>query len=145
MFSSSKAWAVGLLVAIGVAGFASGAATMNYVGAEKSERSERHDGRRRCSYSGMLQDELGLSDAQRDSVRSILRRHRPEMNALFEAVRPQMDSIRGQIRVEMMAVLTPEQQEAYRLYQDRQRERTERRMRRDSSGEDRDDREEPRR
>jgi Spy/CpxP family protein refolding chaperone len=135
MFSSSKAWAVGLLVAIGVAGFASGAVTMNYVDSDRAEKAERRDGRRRCSYSGMLQEELGLSDAQRDSVRAILRRHRPEMNSLFETIRPQMDSIRAQIRVEMMAVLTPEQQEAYRAYQERQRERTERRLRRDSTGE----------
>ncbi|MBI4542994.1 MAG: periplasmic heavy metal sensor [Gemmatimonadetes bacterium] len=115
MFSTSKLWAIGLLAAIGVAGFASGAATMNYVG----ERGGRTGGR--CSYSGMLRRDLSLTAAQDDSVRAIMRRHRAEMRAAFETVRPQTDLIRARIRDEIRAVLTPSQQAAFRELTDRER------------------------
>lgn len=115
MFSTSKLWAIGLLAAIGVAGFASGAATMNYVG----ERGGRTGGR--CSYAGMLRRDLRLTAAQDDSVRAIMRRHRAEMRTAFETVRPQMDLIRARIRDEIRAVLTPSQQAAFRELMDRER------------------------
>ena len=56
-----------------------------------------------------LSHELKLSDAQRDSVRAIFARHRPEMDSLWAAVRPRFDSIKAHMRAEIDAQLTPEQ------------------------------------
>ena len=97
---------------------------MNYVGDRPPET------RRRCSYSGMLQRELGLSEAQRDSVRAVFRRHGGEFRAALQPVQPRLDSIRAGIRAELRAMLTPAQQAAFD--QLIARERTER-GRRDST------------
>src|SRR6266576_6932175 len=56
-----------------------------------------------------LSHELKLSDAQRDSVRAIFARHRPETDSLWAQVRPHFDSIKTRIRREIDAQLTPEQ------------------------------------
>ncbi|MBI1722787.1 MAG: periplasmic heavy metal sensor [Gemmatimonadetes bacterium] len=125
MFNRSKAWALGLLLAIGTAGFAGGAATMNYVGEQPKQVH------RRCSYSGMLQRELNLTDAQRDSVRAIWRRHRGEFRAALAPVQPQLDSIRAGIRGELRAMMTPPQQVAFDRFLARERAE---RQRGDSAG-----------
>lgn len=108
MLPKSKVLAIGLLVAVAVAGFAAGAATMGWAG----EGARRHDHQRR-SYSEMLQQELGLTDAQRDSLRTLMRSHRPRMRAVMDVIRPQMDSLRVELRGEIRAVLTPAQQAAF--------------------------------
>lgn len=117
----SKIQAIGLLIAVAVAGFAAGAATQSYA----HERSGRKDWRRSCSYSGVLQHELGLSDEQRDSLRAVLQRYRPRMREVFDRIRPEMDSLRAQMRAEMRAMLTPAQQLAFDSLNARERaERT---------------------
>ncbi len=121
MENRSKVWAVGLLLAIGSAGFAGGAATMNYVGEQPRQL------RRQCSYSGMLKRELHLSEAQRDSVRAIWRRHRGEFRSALSPVQPQLDSIRAQVRAELRAMLTPEQRTAFDHLIARERSERERR------------------
>ena len=60
-----------------------------------------------------LSAELHLSDTQKDSVRAILARHRPEMEALWREVHPRFDSIRTVIRGEISGQLTAVQREAY--------------------------------
>ena len=111
MFNKSKAWAVGLLVAVGIAGLAAGAALQSWV----SHRG-RGDG-----YSGYLTRELGLTSAQHDSVAAILRRHRPEMHAIFMTIRPQIDSARARVSDEIRGVLTSKQQANYQRLLDRDR------------------------
>lgn len=126
MFSKSKLMAVGLLAAMAVAGFAAGAATMSYAADQRGHGPR--DRNERWSYSGMLQQELGLTDAERDSVRAIVRRHRPEMRAVFESVKPRLDSIQTRLRGEISAMLTPEQQRQYEALTARlEAERAERR------------------
>lgn len=125
MLTKSKLLAAGLLVAVAAAGFATGHATATY-----TSDPECRAGRERWSFSGMLQDSLDLSDAQRDSVRALLVRHRAEMHAIFETVRPRMDSVRSLINDEIAANLTPEQQR--RFVQLRERWRAERSARGDS-------------
>src|SRR3989442_1778390 len=56
-----------------------------------------------------LSRELDLSPVQRDSVRAIFTRHRPETDALWAQVRPRFDSIKARMRTEIDAQLTPEQ------------------------------------
>ncbi len=109
MLPASKVQAIGLLVAVAVAGFASGAATITWAG-ERDARERRCE---RRSYSQMLQQELGLSDPQRDSLRILMRSHRPRMRAVMDVIRPQMDSLRLEMRAEIRAVLTPAQQAAF--------------------------------
>lgn len=126
MLNKSKAWALGLLLAIATAGFAGGAASTNWLG-------HRGGSRESCSYSGTLQRELGLTEAQRDSVRAILVRHRPAMRALFEVVRPQIDSIRAVVHQEVAGVLTPAQRETYQRLLARERAERAERARQDSA------------
>ena len=111
MFDKSKAWAVLLLFAVAAAGFAAGLAVQSWA----SHRG-RSDG-----YSGYLTRELGLTTAQHDSIAAILRRHRPEMHAIFLTIRPQLDSARARVNDEIRAVITPAQQPAYQQLLDRDR------------------------
>ena len=118
---TSKVRAIGLLVAVAVAGFATGAASRTW--AEARARGAV-DWREECSYSGLLAHELRLTPAQRDSIHAIMQRRRPAMRAVFEPLRPQMDSLRALTRAEIRAVLTPQQAAAWDSL--RQRERAER-------------------
>ncbi len=111
MFNKSKAWAIGLLIAVAAAGFAAGLAVQSWT----SHRG-RGDG-----YSGYLTRELGLTRPQHDSVAAILRRHRPEMHAIFATIRPQIDSARARVNDEIRGVLTKDQQSAYQQLLDRDR------------------------
>ncbi len=111
MFNKSKAWAVGLLIAVAAVGFAAGMAVQSWT----SHRG-RGDG-----YSGYLTRELGLTQAQHDSIAAILRRHRPEMHAIFLTIRTQIDSARTRVNDEIRGVLTPAQQPAYQKLLDRDR------------------------
>ena len=111
MFNKSKAWAVGLLIAVTVVGFAAGMAVQSW-----ASRRSRGD-----SYSGYLTRELGLTRAQHDSIAAILRRHRPELHAIFLTIRPQIDSARSRISDEVRGLLTTAQQSAYQKLLDRDR------------------------
>src|SRR5207247_1176627 len=80
-------------------------------------------------------DHLRLSDAQKDSVRAILARHRPEMEALWREVHPRFDSIRTVIRGEISGQLTPAQRAEYvRLLAEQEHQR----QRQDSANANRD-------
>lgn len=106
MLNRSKLAAVGLLAAVFVAGGLAG-----WGGREAAARDARGPGGRHGpdAVVAYLSRELKLSDAQRDSVRAILERHRPETNALWAQVRPRFDSIKARVRAEIDAQLTPEQ------------------------------------
>jgi Spy/CpxP family protein refolding chaperone len=97
--NKSKMLALLLLVAVAATGFFSGRAS-SYV-----DDGKGCEHRERASFSGMLQDSLGLSDAQRDTIRVILQRHRGEMQALMEPVRARMDSVRMRVNDEIAASL----------------------------------------
>lgn len=129
MFPNSKIKAIGLLVAVAALGFAAGAATMG-----RAETPAPIDWRERCSYSGMLKDRLGLTPPQQDSIRSIMRAHRAEMHELMEQVRPKMDSVRGVVRAQVRAVLTPAQQGQFDSLGVRERAERSARERGDSAG-----------
>jgi Spy/CpxP family protein refolding chaperone len=106
MLNRPKLAAVGLLAAVFAAGGLAG-----WGGHEAAERDD-HRGPRRRGPDAMveyLRRELDLSDAQRDSVRAIFARHRPETDSLWAQVRPRFDSIKTRMRAEIDAQLTPEQ------------------------------------
>jgi len=104
MLNRSKLAAVGLLAAVFVAGGLAG-----WGGREATERDERGPRRGPDAMVAYLSRELDLSPVQRDSVRAIFTRHRPETDALWAQVRPRFDSIKARMRTEIDAQLTPEQ------------------------------------
>ncbi len=115
MFNKSKAYAITLLVVVAVVGALAGAAIRGWL----SGARDGHGGHQ--TYSGYLTQQLGLSAVQRDSVVAILRRHRPELRALFQTIRPQVDSARARVADEIRGILTPAQREAYQRLLDRDR------------------------
>jgi len=128
MFNRSNAWAVTLLIAVFVAGGAAGWG----VAAWRDPHGRRGGPDAMVSY---LDDHLRLSDAQKDSVRAILARHRPEMEALWREVHPRFDSIRTVIRGEISGQLTAPQREEYvRLLAEQEHQR----QRQDSANANRD-------
>lgn len=60
----------------------------------------------------MTQD-LGLSSAQKDSIRAVLERWRPAMDSAWSEVRPRIETVRASIRSDIAAQLTPEQRAKY--------------------------------
>ena len=107
MFAKSKIQALGLLAAVAVASFAAGASI------KRADATPPTDWRERCSYSGMLKDRLGLSETQRDSIRTLMRSRRPAMRTLMGPIQPQVDSLRADIHEKVRAVLTTEQRSLY--------------------------------
>ena len=108
MLNRSKLAAVGLLAAVFLAGGLAGWGGRE--AAERDGRRGRGGGRRGPdAMVAYLSRELDLSDAQRDSVRAIFARHRPETDSLWARVRPRFDSIKAKMRAEIDAQLTPEQ------------------------------------
>ena len=104
MLNRSKLAAVGLLAAVFVAGGLAG-----WGGREAADRDDRGPRRGPDALVSYLSKELDLSSSQRDSVRAIITRHRPETDALWARVRPQFDSIKAQMRAEIDGQLTPAQ------------------------------------
>jgi Spy/CpxP family protein refolding chaperone len=108
MLNRSKLAAVALLAAVFLAGGLAGWG--GHEAAEHEGRGGREAGRRGPdAMVAYLTKELKLSDAQRDSVRAIFARHRPETDSLWARVRPRFDSIKTKMRAEIDAVLTPDQ------------------------------------
>jgi hypothetical protein len=122
MFNQSKFFAIGLLIAVFLAGIGAGASGGRWLAEHHGPPPRPNRG-----YADRLAQQLKLSDGQRDSVAAILRRFDPQMRAIFEAARPQMDSLRERLRGEIRAQLTPEQQTAYQQIIDRDRARFQRR------------------
>jgi Spy/CpxP family protein refolding chaperone len=121
VLNKSKLLALALLVTVFAAGAVVGAALFSREPqAETADRrsGDDRDGRRgrgERSYIGWLDAELTLAPAQRDTIERILDGYQGAMREISASVRPRVDSIRTQIRGEIMSVLRPEQQEQYRL------------------------------
>lgn len=92
---------VGLLVGAGVAAVAD-------IG-PGSEHRERG----RAGFVQHLTERLDLTPAQQESVRTVLARHQPAMDSLWGRCRPRFDSLQTQIRAEIRAQLTPDQQSEF--------------------------------
>lgn len=64
-------------------------------------------------YLELLDHELKLSPAQKDSVHAILDRRQGSMDSILAEMRPRIDAARAVIRNEISGQLTPEQQKLY--------------------------------
>ena len=94
-------------------GLAGGTATMlvDHHGHKKGQRP---------SFVERLTADLSLSTGQADSIQSVLDRHQPAMDSLWQKMRPQFEAERQAIRTEITALLTPEQQAKYAALVQRQ-------------------------
>ena len=87
------------------------------VGGAATTMADRGRHVKRPSYVERLTTDLGLSTGQRDSVQSVLDRHQPAMDSLWEQIRPQFQSERQAIRNAITTLLTPDQQAKYAALQ----------------------------
>jgi hypothetical protein len=107
----SRSGAAALLVATFViGGLIGGAATTMY---DRKAHAASPAERTRPSYIDRLAADLSLSVAQRDSIQTVLDRHQPAMDSLWQLIRPQFTTERQAIRNEISSLLTPEQQAKY--------------------------------
>jgi len=106
-----------LLGAFVLGGLAGGAATLVV---DHQTHKRVHADRRGPSFVERLTKDLGLSDAQGDSIQIVLDRHQPAMDSLWQKMRPQFEAERQAIRTEITALLTPEQQAKYAALVQRQ-------------------------
>jgi Spy/CpxP family protein refolding chaperone len=83
------------------------------VGGAATTLADRGRHAKRPSYVERLTADLALSAAQRDSIQTLLDRHQPAMDSLWEQIRPQFQSERQAIRNAISALLTPDQQAKY--------------------------------
>jgi hypothetical protein len=114
MLNRSKLYALGLLLAAFAAGIAVGGAASAALG-DRAENERSRDGRRgQRSYTDRLAEDLDLSMEQRDSVEQILRNSQAAMNEIWGDVRVKTDTIRNDVRQQIMMVLDADQQDAYR-------------------------------
>lgn len=111
MFNRSRAWAAGLLVAAFAAGIAVGAATKAL--GDRDEGRDRERGPR-LSYIERLERDLALRPSQRDSIAGILERHNATTREIQRQARESFDTMRLQVRTEIMSILDTSQQELFR-------------------------------
>jgi hypothetical protein len=104
-----KAWAIALLAVVFVTGAAGGWGLRAWTA--EARRPRHRDPR---AIVADLAKQLGLAPAQRESVRAVFDRHRGEMDSLWRAARPRIDSIRTVMQAEIGAQLTPTQQGRFR-------------------------------
>ena len=64
-------------------------------------------------YLSRLSKDLDLTPVQRDSVAAILKRYEPRMDSIWQEIRPRFDTLRGELRTNINAQLTPDQQRHY--------------------------------
>jgi|KBSSwiStaDraftv2_1062776.scaffolds.fasta_scaffold43013_4 Spy/CpxP family protein refolding chaperone len=110
----SRLGAAGLLIVTFVFGALVGGAATSLADRADHRTRANHP---RPSYVERLGTDLGLTDAQKDSVRAVLDRHQPAMDSLWESIRPQFQSERQAIRAQINAFLTAEQQAKYAALQ----------------------------
>lgn len=111
----------GLLAVTFVVGALAGAAVDRAVSREdgaaqaRAERRENDDGRR------YIIDRVEMSEGQRATIDSILHLRVERMQDVWREVEPRLDAITDSTRMEIMAVLTPDQRAEYERMLDRRR------------------------
>lgn len=70
----------------------------------------RHD---RAAMRAVLAEELGLTPSQRAAVDSLLDKRHRDLTAVMDPIRPRLDSIRENTRVEIARLLDDEQRVRY--------------------------------
>jgi Spy/CpxP family protein refolding chaperone len=116
--------ALAFFIAVFAAGAAAGVVADRYV---QRARVQRQWGDQRAMRS-RLADDLGMTDAQRASMDSLLDDRNRQYDSLMAPMRPTLDSLGSATRQRLRQLLTPEQQATYDQIQ-REREEARRRER----------------
>lgn len=112
MSNQTKLVAAGLLVATFLGGAVVGtAAWAAWRG--RQDRRPQPTREQRPSYVDRLAQELGLSQVQQESVRAVLDRREQGMREVWRAVQPRFDSLRQQIREDVLAQLDSTQKDKF--------------------------------
>jgi hypothetical protein len=105
MTSTWKAGAM-LALAVVVGGAAGSALTSRSDACKATAQKSNAPGE---GFVALLTEELDLTPSQQDSVRAVLAQRQPSMDALWEEIRPRVDSVRTVIRSEIAPHLTEAQ------------------------------------
>jgi Spy/CpxP family protein refolding chaperone len=129
MVARARAKAIAVLAGVFLLGALAGASGAYAFGQRRlaalvsEDREELHERRR----TRALQRTLDLTDDQASRIQEIFRKHRAELRAstdrMFETCGAPVEQARKQLDDEILAVLTPEQQERFRSLADRFRSR----------------------
>lgn len=111
MTETSRWKAVGLLVLAALVGGAAGSAVTVAAMSRGHGPGGHHHGS--AWYVELLQRELDLSPAQRDSVEAVLDRYSGPMEHIWTDMETRIDSLRTAIRLDVRAQLSAEQQTRY--------------------------------
>jgi hypothetical protein len=119
--TKSKLSAVALLIGAFVLGALTGGAALALAdrGGDAGLKSRGDRG----GFIERLEQDLGLSLEQRQSAELVLKRHRPKMDSLWAEVAPRFETLRAEVRSELNALLTPEQQVKLQEMMERRAER----------------------
>lgn len=116
--SRSHALAVAFLATAFFVGGAAGWCLKVWAGARERDNGDPQ------AMVAYLAQQLGLSAVQQDSIRTVLEHRRLEMDSIWHATRPRIDSLRRTMQGQIEQALTPEQKERFRelvAWHDRQR------------------------
>lgn len=120
LFRSSRLLAAIVILLVGLAGIAIGAAIdravehrrmLSFFVGGKTPKGPPPEARRWVL--SRLQRELDLTPVQRDQVDSVLARREADVRALMAEVRPRFEAISDRTRRDIQAALTPEQQQRF--------------------------------
>lgn len=135
LFSRSTALAAGLLLATFLVGAAAGGLGVSVLSGDggrpgpRPSFTDRLLGREpaRLSYTDRLARELELTDEQWRAVKTILAHRDEQMRALWQEAQPRIDTLRAQVRAEIMQQLNADQRVRYdSMIRDDERRRAER-------------------
>lgn len=104
-----------------VAGILLGVAVTRVVHSRRGFSPERRHGR----MAEMMGRKLKLSPEQKEKLREILKAKREKMRAMRSEMEPKLDELRQSTRLEIRAILTPEQQEKFDRLEEKWRKRQE--------------------
>lgn len=109
MTKSTRTAALSLLAAFLLGAVAGGGVlALSHRPPDRGGRTEGSSG-----YLAGLSKSLDLTTTQRDSVAAILNRYEPTMDSIWQDFRPKFETIRAQLRSDISAQLTPDQQRRY--------------------------------
>jgi len=111
MNTKYKLWIVLSLVAVFAIGLATGYFSERYLVHKRHEMKGGPDGRRPPHFPTVesLARDLNLTRDQQDRIREIFRKNEARLKGFGDEFHKRLDEIRGQLKSEVDAVLTPEQ------------------------------------
>ena len=138
MVSKSQLWATVLLVSTFAAGaVVGGGATSAWRDRHPPQRTpDRTPRPGERGFVATLTRELKLTDVQKDSVKTILRKYDPAFRSVMDGTRPRFDSLRALVHADIQGVLDAEQKDAFARWTARMDSTTARRREKEAAERD---------